>query len=298
MSEVPEVSAAEAASDAAKLAVKTGEGVFDFGEYSGQGFKEDIDPSELATPYLKILQVGSQQVQDIDTAKAGHFYNSVTGEVIKAIAVNKEAGLVFAPVKIVTMFVENVPYNDGGDYIASHQPDSDYVIEAVKANAGKSFGKIPCAGGKHVLAETKYVFGLILDEEGKSVESYAILPLTSVKLGPLKKWLTAMYTVKAGKPPLYAFRSRIQTIKQKNKNKPDSFNIVVTPFVGNWKETLANPYEAWGKGILTNGQKMTAAIDQGIISVDFKSISDDEDDEGKDSSSNDSKPGSADDAPY
>ena len=45
--------------------------VFDFGDHSGAGFKKDLDPSELSTPYLKILQAGSKQVEDMDAAKQG-----------------------------------------------------------------------------------------------------------------------------------------------------------------------------------------------------------------------------------
>jgi len=204
----------------------------------------------------------------------------VTGEIIKAISKDGHPGLVFCPVQIITMYVENIPYEVSkgiNAYIASHLPDSDYVVKAIDANDGKMFGKIPCAEGKHELSETKYVFGLILGADGQSVDSYAILPLSSTKLGPLKKWLTSLYSVKANNPPLYAFRCVIKTAKQVNKKGADTYNIVVTPFGGtNWKECLVNPGEDWGAHILGQGKKMFQAIEDRVISVDFKSMSEDD----------------------
>lgn len=253
----------------------------DFGEFAGLG-KEEVRPEDLSTSYLKVLQAGSKQEQEIDIAKAGDIYNNVTGEVYPASMVAEKPGIVFCPVKIITMYVENIPYDNGGGYIASHYPGSDYVNQAIKNNGDNAFGKIPTNGGKYELSETKYVCGLIISEDGQTVEDWVILPCTSTKLGPLKKWYTSMCKAKVGNAPLFAFRSVIRTVLQKNKKGKDSFNITVTPFGGiGWKECIVDPTQEWGIKILEAGKMMLDAIETGKISVDFQSISESEqEDEG------------------
>jgi hypothetical protein len=257
-----------------------GEGstALDFSNYSK--YKKEVNPEDLATPYLQILQASSKYCQELDDAKAGDIYNSVTGEVTKASIAKQQDGLIFCPVEFVTKYVENIPYSvsKGVDsFINSHDPDSDFVAEAINANEGNAFGKIPCADGKHELVETKYVFGLILTPDGKEVESYAIIPCVTNKLKPLKKWLTSIRTVKVNNAPDFAFRSQIRTVLVPNKEGPDSFTITVTPFGGsNWKNCIADPSTDWGKKILDSGMKMYKAIELGLISVDFKKMSEEE----------------------
>ena len=131
-----------------ELAAQNENTALDFGDFGGLG-KEDVKPGDLATPYIQLMQAGSKWEQANAEAKAGDLRNSVTGDIYPSSQVAEKPGIVFAPVKIVTMYVEAVPYEKGGEYINSHYPESDFVKNAIAASENGGFGKISCAGGEH-----------------------------------------------------------------------------------------------------------------------------------------------------
>ncbi|MCK5640291.1 MAG: hypothetical protein KAJ19_05820, partial [Gammaproteobacteria bacterium] len=62
---------------------------------------------------------------------------------------------------------------------------------------------------------------------------------TSTKIKPQRDWFTAMYTLK-GKPPLFANRAVMHTVKQENKHGK-FFNFRIDPLSTTWKDSLINP---------------------------------------------------------
>ena len=118
-------------------------------------------------------------------------------------------------------------------------PNGDTVKQAIANNDGNRIGKL--AIGENELIETHYVYGLVLDEEGAMATSFAVISFTSTKIKPYRDWITAMYTLR-GKPPMYANRARVRTIKQKNEHGT-FFNFRIDPLGDTWVSSLINPAE-------------------------------------------------------
>lgn len=205
---------------------------YNYGDDAGAGF-EGVKSSDLSIPFLAVLQSNSPQVEanDPEGARAGMLYNTVTRELIDG-TVN------FLPVYKQDAHVEWVPRNKGGGFVEAHAEDSPVVKAALEKRADK-FEKPTLENGNE-LVETHYLYGLLLDAEGKNSLGFCVIGFTSTKIKPYRDFLTSMYMVK-GRPPMFAFRAQIGTVKQKNE-KGSFFNFKIDPMNGaNWAATLINP---------------------------------------------------------
>lgn len=146
----------------------------------------------------------------------------------------------------------------------------------IKANGGS---RIPPKGadGKRIpfkgpdgceMVETYYVYCLILDESGTTVDSYCVLAFSSTKIKVQKDWMTAMYTQK-GRPPMFANRAKFSTVKQKN-NDGSFFNFAVHPFADTWRASLINPAE--NMALLEEAKDFRDMILNGLAKPDFDSV--------------------------
>ncbi len=232
---------------------------FNYGEDAGAGF-EGTKSSDLSIPFISVLQAISPAVEDQDPAgaAAGMLMNTVTKELYAS-----EKGFVFIPCHKTQAHVEWKPRKDGGGFVASHESNSQIVTEAIARNGGKRNGLSTEAGND--LDETHYVFGLILDEAGKETEGFAVLSFTSSKIKVQRDWFTSMYTVK-GKPPMFAFRSKIKTVKQKN-DQGTFYNFKIEPFGLSWKESLINPIEE--SALLTEAKNFRTMAMSGAAKADY-----------------------------
>jgi hypothetical protein len=206
---------------------------YDYGTSAGEGF-EGTTGADLSVPFLSILQPLSPQVQDKDPegAEAGQIYNTVTRELASA-----KDGVVFLPCHKDLSYVEWVPREKGGGFAAIHDPQSDEVKDAIIENGGSKFGGLTL--GENDLIETHYVYGLVLDAKGVDVQGFAVISFTSTKIKPFKDWLTAMFTLR-GKPPIYANRSVIKSVRVKNE-KGTFHNFRIDPLKATWRESLIDP---------------------------------------------------------
>lgn len=206
---------------------------FDYGNDAGAGF-EGVKQTDLSIPFLQVLQSNSPQVENNDPegARAGMLYNTVTRELIQG-SVN------FLPVYKQDAYVEWVPRNKGGGFVAAHAEDSPVVKAALNARGDNKFEKLVLDNGNELI-ETHYMYGLLLDETGASPLGFCVIGFTSTKIKPYRDFLTSMYMVK-GKPPMFAFRAKIGSVKQQNE-KGSFFNFKIDPMRGeNWTATLINP---------------------------------------------------------
>ena len=250
-------------------------GQFDYGEMAHEGF-EDTSIKDLSIPFINVLQSISPEVEDqtVPGAKAGDLLNSVSKEILKQ-------PLVVIPIEKEEVWVEWVPRNKGGGLVGRHMPDSDLVKDVIKKNGGS---RIPPkdADGKRVafktpagndLIETHYVYCLIMDEAGESIESYCVLSFASAKIKTHKDWMTALYTQK-GRPPIFANRAKIST--QKIKNEQGTFYIyAVAPLNETWRESLIVPNEQ-GMVLLREAQEFRKMIQEGLARPDYDSVNGEE----------------------
>lgn len=182
---------------------------------------EGMTQEDFNIPFLVILQKGSKQVDEdsgsrIEGAKAGMFYNTVTGELYDG-----KAGIRFIPCHRDHQFVEWIPRDDGGGFVGTFKPEDPRVV-ALRADQGK-FGKLTIVndGDEHDLVETFYVFGILLKEDGS--QEYVVLSFSSTQIKAYKNWMTTArnQTVMEGNRritvPLFGHVYRITTIPQENK---------------------------------------------------------------------------------
>lgn len=238
--------------------------VYDYGQDAGAGF-EGTSGADLSIPFLSILQSNSPQVEEDNPkgSKPGLLYNTVTRELTSG-----EDGIVFLPVHKELAYVEWVPRDQGGGFVGLHDPNSEEVRRAIAANGGQRIGKLSMDNG-HELIETHYVYGLILDADGKESSGFAVLSFTSTKIKPCRDWLTAMYTLK-GRPPIFANRARIKTVKQKNE-KGTFFNYQIEPLRETWLKSLIHPVEE--AALLTEAREFRDMVISGMARAAFETQS-------------------------
>lgn len=237
---------------------QTGVASFDYGEAAGGGF-ENVGKDDMIVPWLTLLQSNSPQVED-EGLTAGQFYNTVT----KAVAAN----INFLPVHIEQAFVEWVPRTKGGGFVGLHAPNSQEVQGAIEDNGGSKFGSLKI--GENDLTETKYVYGLVLNEKGDEAEGFAVISFKKTAIQPFKSWVTAMRTLLVGPPgqrkpvPLFANRARLGSVKQKNE-KGSFFNFAIAPLANGWKESLVDP----SSELFAEALKFREMVVGGLARADF-----------------------------
>jgi len=219
------------------------------------------------------MQSNSPEVEDelVPGIKAGDLVNSVSKEIIKQ-------PVIVQPVFKESAVVEWIPRNKGGGIASRHEIDSEIYLEAIKKNNGS---RIPPkdADGKRIpfkspenndLVETYYVYCLILDQTGESVEGFCVLSFASTNIKVYKDWLTSMYSIK-GAPPIYANRCKVSTAKQKNADGT-FFTFAINPLADNYRESLINPGTDEGKALLEEGREFGKMIDNGLARADHDSM--------------------------
>lgn len=243
---------------------------FSYGDDERVGF-EGVKAEDLAVPFMGILQSNSPLVENCEdnSARSGMFVNTVTGEIIDG-----KEGFPFIPVYIETAFAEWVPRTEGGGFVELHDPNGEFIQGILKNNGGSRIppkgddGKrIPFRNGDNELIETFYVYGLLLNDEGTETSGFAVLSFTSTKIKPYRNWVTSMLMIK-GKPPMFANRARIRTVKQSNKAGTFS-NFDITPFNETWSKSLINP--ATEEALLIEAKGFREMVLSGMARADFNS---------------------------
>jgi hypothetical protein len=240
---------------------------YDYGQDAGVGF-EGIESKDLSIPFMNILQKNSPEVENADDtgsgAKPGMFINTVTQELLTSF--------VFCPVHREEAFVEWVPRALGGGFVGLHDPHSELVQEVIKANGGS---RIPPKGedgkrinfrhGKNELIETYYLYGLTLTDDGSDVTGFCVLSFSSTKIKPYRNFTSSMFMLR-GKPPMFANRARVGTIKQQNE-AGSYFNFDIRPLRSDWTTSLINP--AVEGGIIESAKAFRDMVLAGRAKADY-----------------------------
>ena len=248
---------------------------YDYGDDAGAGF-EGTKSTDLSVPFLAILQSNSPQVVDKDPVgcESGQLFNTVTKQVWPGEGPTAE-GVIFIPVHKEQVYVEWVPRRQGGGMVGMHDPNGDVVKKAIEDNDGNAFGKLHCSdsrddakpGAENDLVQTFYVYGLFLDVDGVSTTGFGVVSFTSTKIKPYRDWITAMYTLK-GKPPMFANRAILRTVKQKN-DSGTFFNFRIDPYGETWAKGLINPVD--NEELLNEARDFREMVVSGMAKADFDS---------------------------
>lgn len=236
---------------------------YDYGQDAGAGF-EGTSSKDLSVPFLGILQSNSPQVEEKDPpgAESGMLFNTVTRELLDG-----DKGVGFLPChKEGPVFVEWVPRNKGGGFVALHDPESDAVknAEPIVNEQGKETRRLRY--GDNELIETYYMYGLFLDEDKLSTIGFAVISFTSTKIKPYRDFVTAMYTMK-GKPPIFANRARIRTVKQSN-DAGTFYNFRIDPLEETWLKSLIDPSE--NSALLKEAKDFQEMVTSGMARAAFE----------------------------
>lgn len=232
-----------------------------YAELEGAGFT-DQHGEDLLIPFIDVLQPLSPQLETIKGAKPGMLFNTVTEELY--------TDLTFVPATRDWNFVEWIPREKGGGFVAVHAPASDIVREA-RANA-ESFGKYRHKGNE--LQETFYLYVILADF------SMAVLPFRSTKIRPYKTLMTRLRTLQVVSgdrrvnPPLMAYRLKLSTVKQKNE-KGTWFNFKIDPDADTLLDCLIEP----ANPLFTQANELRLMVEKGRATAAYESTTNAEADE-------------------
>lgn len=185
-----------------------------FDEETDLGF-EEADRDAFSIPFLVILQKGSPQVDKddpsyIEGAEAGHFYNTVLGEVYDG-----KKGISVIPCAYQRRFIEWVPRDQGGGFKGEHLPETVDVASLAKNENGQ-----PILNGNNMV-DTRYHFCIHLTKDGPKL---VLLTLSSTQIKASRNWMSAMRDKRIKNPktgvlqslPMMVYMWKLTTITQSN----------------------------------------------------------------------------------
>lgn len=195
---------------------------------SGAGV-DTMGMDDVAVPYLYVLQTNSPQVNPdhdayVEGARAGMFYNNVSGEVYDG----RENGIVVIPCAYERKYVEWVPRDSGGGYVADHDIESGILSETTPNEKG-----IPTLKSGNLIIETAYHYVYMKNPEN-GVWEEIIIPMKSTMLKKSRRWnKTLMATLIPGtsnRAPRWLYPYNLKTVKEsKNDNTWSNFDITRLP---------------------------------------------------------------------
>ncbi len=221
--------------------------VAEWGDYMGDGGAtglDDVDRSEMLIPYITLLQSNSEMVEE-DNAKAGQFLNTAFETVSDEV--------LFVPCARTRVFIERIPYDDGGGYIGTHQPGDQIVVDAIAANNDSVVGlEIKGEDGKtHELVETYQLYVLIIDPEDETNVTQAVIGFSSAKIKAYRKFMMkamGQQVVANGKRftlPMWAHVYKMTSVQEVSKRNNKKFQNVTVAFnAANAKECRLAPSDA------------------------------------------------------
>jgi|TARA_Y100000296_G_scaffold75841_1_gene95901 hypothetical protein len=187
----------------------------DFAADAGIGL-EKMNARDLAIPFYVLLQKTSPQVEDIEVAKPGMIFNTVTNEIFDSLKV--------IPCGYKRCLVEWVPRDKGGGYVGVHETNSEL------ANRPRNDrGEIELDNG-NILVETSYHFILAGDRLETSVIS-----MTSTQLKKSRRWNSLQFGLKVPSgngemvtPASFSHIYKLSSVAEKNdKGSWHGWNIEI-----------------------------------------------------------------------
>tara|TARA_R100000908_G_scaffold64116_1_gene46957 strand:+ start:373 stop:1158 length:786 start_codon:yes stop_codon:yes gene_type:complete len=172
---------------------------------------ENISQDDLATPRLKVLMQLSPELEELENAKAGMIFNTVTNELYDG-----SKGIRVLPCAYQRQYVEWADRGQGsGAPLNVFDASSDVLTKTTRDDSNKdrlSNGNYVETCGNH------YV--LLITDEGDATP--ALITMKATQLKKSRKWNSMLLNLKLkGKnglftPPSYSHYYRLKTVKEGN----------------------------------------------------------------------------------
>jgi len=182
-----------------------------FEEDAGGGL-EGISSEDLALPFLKVLSRQDPTLDELEDAKAGDIYNTVTGKVYKG-----KDGIRVIPAAFQKRYIEWAARGTGNGAPLGIYNSS---AECPKTERSKEDNKEYVVGGNGSYVDTTAQhFVVVLDEDGPTT---ALIAMKSTQLKKSRKWLSMiMSRSMQGKngpftPPMYSHVYKLSTVSEEN----------------------------------------------------------------------------------
>jgi len=206
---------------ASDVALLTNEELAELGQHSSKGM-ESVKTSDLAMPFLTILQALSPQVKEgggehVEGAKPGLIFNTVTNALYDKIIV--------VPASYKTRYTEWKPRDSGGGLVRDWGEDGSMYNKLVPDDRGR---RITPTGTN--IVESATIFGLLYPSQER-----VIIAFSSTQRKKGRSWLTQAHNIrlddgKGGKfnPPFFFMTYELSVISENNQ-KGDWYGWRITP---------------------------------------------------------------------
>jgi|TARA_R110000744_G_scaffold66407_3_gene135756 hypothetical protein len=185
-----------------------------FADDAGIGVS-DLGAEDLAIPFLKVLQKMSDELDDLEDARAGDIYNTVT----KNVTPGKQ-GILVINCAYNLQHIEWEPRGTGTGAPHAIYGPSDPVPATERGDDNKDY---VVGGSGRYLERTAQHYVLTIDEDGLTQQ--ALLPMKSTQFKKSKGWNSAMRSLKmkdgSGNlftPPRFSHVWKLETVPEENKN--------------------------------------------------------------------------------
>ena len=175
----------------------------------------DLSSEDLAIPFLKVLQKMSDELDDLDDAKAGDIYNTVTKDVVKG-----KDGVTVINCAYSLQYIEWEPRGTGTGAPHHIYSSADDIPQTERGDDNKDY---VVGGSGRYLERTAQHYVLIIDEDGMTQQ--ALLPMKSTQFKKSKQWNSAMRSLKMKDskgglftPPRFSHIWKLETVAEENKN--------------------------------------------------------------------------------
>lgn len=184
-----------------------------FEEDAGLG-NENITQDDLALPFLKILSGLDPLLDELEEARKGDIYNTVTGDLYKG-----SDGILVIPCAYQRRFIEWAPRGSGsGAPVNIFTPDDNRP----KTERSREDNREYVVGGEGTYIEdTHQHYVLVLNEDGSAQP--ALIAMKSTQLKKSRKWNSMiqgrMATGKDGRPfvmPRFSHVYKLKSMKEEN----------------------------------------------------------------------------------
>lgn len=190
-------------------------------EDSGAG-RENITLQDISIPRISILQALSPQCVKrgeayIDGAEPGMLFDNINNRLWDG-----EEGITVIPISYRKAYIEWIPKDAGGGFVADHGTDSSILEKCTSNDKGQDL--LP---NGHQIATTAEYFVYIIDEAG-GPPTEAVISMSSTQLKKSRRWNTMWTGIKVQRPDGSYFNPAIFYSSYKLTTVPESNDK------GNW----------------------------------------------------------------